>query len=101
MVESRKNCILLSSFLFIPALGRFSERVTVVGYSACNAETDTRITAGGSLLRMDAGIPIGSRSQTLVERWFLMYLKVATKRFGPGMSSNHFPAVLIVAVATN
>ena len=23
---------------FIPALGRFSERVTVVGYSACNAE---------------------------------------------------------------
>ena len=49
-------------------------------------------------MRMDAGIPIGSRAQTLVGRWFVMYLKVATKRFGPGMSSNHFPAVLIVAV---
>ena len=57
-----------------------------------------RITAGGSLLRMDADLPIGSRVQTLVGRWCLMYLKVGTKRFGPGMSSNHFPGVLIVAV---
>ena len=57
-----------------------------------------RITAGGSLLRIDVDLHIGSRVQILVGRWFLMYLKVGTKRFGPGMSSNHFPAVLIVAV---
>ena len=101
--RSRHECLsidssLLSSPSFVPALGRFSERVTVVGYSACHAERNHETTSGGSLLRMDADLLIGSRPQTLVGRWFLIYLKVATRRFGPGMRSNHLPAVLIVAV---
>ncbi len=53
----------------------------------------TNLTSGGSLLRMDAELAIGSRAQTLVGRGYVMNLKVGTGRFGHGMSYNHFPAV--------
>ena len=41
----------------------------------------TRITAGEPILRMDAGIPIVLRLQTLAWIWFVMDFFVAATRF--------------------
>ena len=49
---------------------------------------DTNVTSGTSLLRMDAGIPIGSGMQNPSWLLFVMNLKVETERFGSGMVSN-------------
>ena len=51
-------------------------------------------------MRMDAGIPIGSRLQTLAWRYFVMFFLPVTKEFLRGMVPNDMLAVWIVAVAT-
>ena len=67
---------------FIPALAGFSEHVTVVEYACCESvitNVITRITAGGSILRMGAGIPTVSGLQTLAWIPFVMdFFAVAT-----------------------
>ena len=57
-----------------------------------------RITAGGSILRMGAGIPTVSGPQTLAWIWFVMDFFVATTRFLREMVPNDILAVLAVAV---
>ena len=48
----------------------------------------TKITLDGPLLRMDAGIPIGSRVRTLAGMQFAMNLTVARKKYIHGFGSN-------------
>ena len=48
---------------------------------------DTKITAGGTLLRIDAAIPIGSGLISLVCRVRAPNLTLATSRETPGMMS--------------
>ena len=60
----------------------------------------TSLASGESILRMDAGIPIVSRLQTLAWIWFVMGFFVAARRFLRGMVPNDFLAVWVVAVAT-
>ena len=48
----------------------------------------TRITAGESILRIGAGIPIGSRVKTLVGGGFAMNLMVVRKFLVGGMMPN-------------
>ena len=48
----------------------------------------------------DAGIPMGSRLQTLPWGWFAMNLIPGTKRFLQVLGPNDFLAVWVVAVAT-
>ena len=53
----------------------------------------TRITAGGSILRMGAGIPTVSRLQTLAWIWFVMDFFAVATGFLRGMVPNDILAV--------
>ena len=57
-----------------------------------------RITAGESVLRMDAGIPLVPRLQTLVWIWFAMDFFVGATRFLRGMVPNDLLPFEVVAV---
>ena len=58
----------------------------------------TRITAGESVLRMDAGIPIVPGLRTLVWIWFVMDFFVGATRFLRGMVPNDLLPFEVVAV---
>ena len=56
-----------------------------------------RITLGESILRIGAGIPIGSRVKTLVGGGFVMNLMVVPRIFLGGMMPNDLLPILVVA----